>query len=89
MAYNFEDMFDNYLNAYKNTSDYKDTSMLEIAFRKEEFEENLDKMWSIYSSGCIQQIAEYNKGVNQIKHVGFKVYRNSSGKHKIVIPKGE
>ena len=34
MAYNFENMFDNYFNAYKNTSDYKDTGMLEIAFRK-------------------------------------------------------
>lgn len=89
MAYDFANMFNNYFNAYKNTSDYKDSSMLEIALRKEEFEENLDKMWSTYSSGCIQQIVEYNKGVNQIKYTGFKVYRNSSGKHKIVIPKGE
>lgn len=34
MAYDFENMFDNYFNAYKNTSDYKDSSMLEIALRK-------------------------------------------------------
>lgn len=40
-----------------------------------------------YSRGCTQQIIEYNKGVEQIKSAGFKVYRNSAGKHKIVIPK--
>lgn len=44
-------------------------------------------MWAIYSKGCTQQIIEYNKGIEQIKSAGFKVYRNSVGKHKIVIPK--
>ena len=48
---------------------------------------NLDEMWAIYSRGCTQQIIEYNKGVEQIKSAGFKVYRNSVGKHKIVTPK--
>lgn len=33
------------------------------------------------------EMIEYNKGVEQIKSAGFKVYRNSVGKHKIVIPK--
>lgn len=83
----FEEMFGDYLNAYKNTSQYKDDSMLDIALRKPEFEKNLDEMWAIYSRGCPQQIIEYNKGVEQIKSAGFKVYRNSAGKHKIVIPK--
>ena len=58
-----------------------------ILLRKSEFEKNLDEMWAIYSRGCTQQIIEYNKGVEQIKSAGFKVYRNSVGKHKIVIPK--
>ena len=33
------------------------------------------------------QIIDYNKGVSQIKDAGLKVFRNSAGKHKIVIPK--
>lgn len=61
--------------------------MLDIALRKSEFEKNLDEMWAIYLRGCTQQIIEYNKGIEQIKSAGFKVYRNSAGKHKIVIPK--
>ena len=83
----FEEIFGDYLNAYKNTSQYRDDSMLDIALRKSEFEKNLDEMWAIYSKGCIQQIIKYNKGVEQIKNAGFKVYRNSARKHKIVIPK--
>lgn len=82
----FEEMFGDYLNAYKNTSQYKDDSMLDIALRKSEFEKNLDEMWAIYAKGCTQQIVEYNRGIEQIKSAGFKVYRNSVGKHKIVIP---
>lgn len=48
----FEEMFGDYLNAYKNTSQYRDDSMLDIALRKSEFEKNLDEMWAIYSRGC-------------------------------------
>ena len=36
----FEEMFGDYLNAYKNTSQYRDNSMLGIALRKSEFEKN-------------------------------------------------
>ena len=63
----FEEMFGNYLNAYKNTSQYRDDSMLDIALRKSEFEKNLDEMWAIYSRGCTQQIIEYNKGVERLR----------------------
>lgn len=87
MSNNFENIFGNYFDAYKNTSGYKDGSMLEIALRKTEFEKNLDEMWAIYSKGVVQQIVNYNKGIDQIKSCGLKVYRNSEGKHKIVIPK--
>lgn len=83
----FEDMFGDYLNAYKNTSKYKDESMLEITLRKKEFEQNLDDMWAIYSRGNPRQIVEYQKGVDNIKNTGLKVLRNSQGKHKIVMPK--
>lgn len=84
---NFEDLFGDYFNAYKNTSEYKDKSMLEITLRKKEFEQNLDDMWAIYRRGNPQQIIEYQKGVDQIKKSGLKVLRNSEGKHKIVVPK--
>ena len=84
---NFEDIFGSYFDAYKNTSEYKDKSMLEIALRKSEFEKNLDDMWAIYRSGNVKQIVEYQKGLEQIKCSGLKVYRNSEGKHKIVVPK--
>lgn len=43
-----EDLFKNYFGAYKNTSKYKDSAMLEIALKKNEFEKNLDDMWDIY-----------------------------------------
>ena len=82
----FEDIFGDYFNAYKNTSKYKDESMLEITLRKKEFEQNLDDMWAIYKKNP-QQIVEYQKGVDQIKNCGLKVLRNSQGKHKIVTSK--
>ncbi len=87
MSNSFENIFGNYFDAYKNTSKYKDDSMLEIALRKSEFEKNLDDMWAIYRSGNVRQVVEYQKGLEQIKSCGLKVYRNSEGKHKIVIPK--
>lgn len=79
----FNNYFNNYFDAYKHTSDYKDAGMIEIMTRKKEFEEHLDKMWKIYSSGNPAQIVEYNKQVNSIKESGLKVLRNSAGKHKI------
>lgn len=82
-----ETMFDDYFAAYKNTYDYKDRAMIDMVIHKQEYETNLDEMWAIYSRGNIQQIGEYNKGIDQIKKAGLKVYRNSTGKHKIVIPK--
>lgn len=80
-------ILEDYINAYKNTSKYKDDAMLDISLRKTEFEKNLDDMWSNYMKGCYEQVINYQKGVDQIKQAGFKVLRNSHGKHKIVIPK--
>ena len=82
---NFENIFGNYFDAYKQTSKYKDNIKLEIALRKSEYEKNLDDMWAIYGKGVVQQLIEYNKGVEEIKSCGYKVLRNSSGKHKIVL----
>lgn len=83
----FEDIFGGVFDAYKNTSEYKDTLMMEIMFRRQEFEKNLDDMWAIYMRGNPAQLVEYNKGLDQIKSCGLKVLRNSLDKHKIVVPK--
>lgn len=81
---NFNGIFGDYFSAYKNTSKYKDDSMMEMMLRRQEFEKNLDDMWTIYKSGNVKQIVNYQKGVDNIKNAGLKVLRNSSGKHKIV-----
>lgn len=85
---NFEDIFfGDAINAYRNTSKYKDQGMMEIMLRRKDFEQNLNNMWSAYCKGNPTQIVEYNKGIEQIKESGLKVLRNSVGKHKIIIPK--
>ena len=81
----FGDIFGDYFNAYKQTGRYRDDGMLEVALRKKEFEEHLDKMWRIYSTGNVSQIVEYNKQVESIKQYGYKVMRNSAGSHKLVL----
>lgn len=83
-----ETILNDVLNACKQSSEFKDYSRMEIAGRKVEFEKNLDNMWAIYTKGNPKQIVEYNKGVNYIKSLGFKVLRNSVGKHKLIL-KGE
>lgn len=83
----FEDIFGGMFDAYRNTSAYKDRSMIDIMCQCKDFEENLDDMWAIYVRGNPAQLVEYNKGLDQIKKCGLKVLRNSLGKHKIVVPK--
>lgn len=84
MSY-LEDIFgEDLVSAYRNTSKYKDDTMMEIMIRKKEFEKNLDRMWTIYQSGIVMQIVDYNKQVQMIKDAGLKVFRNSAGEHKIV-----
>lgn len=84
---NIPDFLNDFFNAYKETSEFNDAGKLEIAARKKEFEENLDEMWRIYRRGLVSQIAEYNKQVFQIKKYGYKVLRNSTGIHKIILIK--
>ena len=80
-------MFGDYFDAYKQTGKYRDDGILEIALRKKEFEDNLNEMWRIYSTGSVSQIVEYNKQVEYIKQCGYKVMRNSAGNHKLVLMK--
>lgn len=83
----FENIFGDYFDAYKSTQKYKDDSKMEIMFRRQEFEKNLDDMWDNYGKGMVLQLVNYNKQLDNIKSCGLKVLRNSSGKHKIVVPK--
>lgn len=83
----FGDYFDAYIDAYKSTQKYKDDFKMEIMFRRQEFEKNLDDMWLNYSRGMVVQLVNYNKQLDTIKSCGLKVLRNSSGKHKIIVPK--
>lgn len=41
---NFENIFVNYFDTYKTTSDYKDKSKMKIMLRKKEFEDHLNDM---------------------------------------------
>lgn len=79
-----EDILNDYFQAYQNTSSYKDRAMMEIFVQRQTFEERLDEMWRIYSTGNVRQIVEYQKQIDDIKSCGLKVLRNSAGKHKIV-----
>ena len=77
------DIFNSFFD--QASSRYNYNSAMEIMFRREEFEKNLDEMWAIYAKGNIRQLVEYNKQKEQIKATGLKVLRNSAGKHKIVV----
>lgn len=81
----FENIFGDYFDAYKTTSRHRDDSKMEIMFRRQEFEKNLDDMWANYSKDMVVQLVNYNKQLDSIKSCGLKVLRNSSGKHKIVV----
>lgn len=79
---------DGFQEAYKHTSDYKDSAMMEIMMRRQEFEQRLDDMWRIYGTGNLQQVVYYKKQVQAIKDAGLIVQRSkSTGKHRIVFPK--
>lgn len=80
-----EDILKDLFSAYKGSSRYKDSVMMEIMGRRAEYEQHLDEMWRIYSIGNTRQVIEYQKQVDDIKSCGLKVLRNSAGKHKIVV----
>lgn len=81
------DFIREWFEAYHTTNDWQDKGKLDIALRKSEFENTLNEMWDIYISGATSQIVEYNKQVAEIKRYGYKVLRNSSGVHKLVLNK--
>lgn len=84
---NSQEKLHNIFEAYKKTSGFKDSSMMEVFSRKQEFEKNLDEMWSISRSGNLQQLPIYKKQVKYLGSIGITTLRNSAGKHKLVLKK--
>ena len=81
---NFETLFGDFFKTYENSYQNRDNIAFEITLQKQKYEENLDEMWRNIPYNP-KQIMEYNKQVDTIKSAGFRVYRNSEGKHKIVM----
>lgn len=81
---NFETLFGDFFKTYENSYQNRDNIAFEITLQKQKYEENLDAMWRNIPYNP-KQIMEYNKQVDTIKSAGFRVYRNSEGKHKIVM----
>ena len=83
----FPEYLKDYFRAYQNTSEYKDSAMMEIMLRRKELENTLDEMWRIYKNGNMNQVFEYRKQVETIKKARLIVKRHKeTGKHKIVCP---
>ena len=80
---NFDTIFGDYFAAYNDSYQNRDNTAFDIALQKQKYEENLDAMWRNIPYNP-KQIIEYNKQVYTIKSAGFRVLRNSNGKHKIV-----
>lgn len=80
---NFETLFRDYFATYNDSYQNRDNTAFDIALQKQQYEENLDEMWRIIPYNP-KQIIVYNKQVDMIKDAGYKVLRNSHGKHKIV-----
>lgn len=82
---NNTDFLNDLLKAYSGSYQAKDDQRMDIVCRKKEYENTLNKMWSIYMKGNSKQIIAYQEQVDIIKRCGCKVYRNSNGVHKIVV----
>lgn len=84
----FGSLFGNgFMDAYKRTSKYKDSAMMEVYMRRQEFEKRLDEMWANCSKN-IKQYEAYHGQIQIIKEAGLIVQRSkSTGKHRIVLPK--
>lgn len=79
-----QEMLHNMFSAFKNSSQFRDTCMIEIMGRKREMEQLLDNMWATYLSGNLAQAYDYRKQIEEIKNAGLRVLRNDkTGKHKI------
>ena len=80
---NCNDIFGNIFDAYNTAWNYQDSSKMEIALRKEEFEKALNDFYEAYRSNPMLYSVKYQEQLKVVKDSGCKVLRNSAGKHKI------
>ena len=80
---NCNDIFGNIFDAYNTAWNYQDSSKMEIALRKEEFEKALNDFYEAYRSNPMLYAVEYQEQLKVVKDSGCKVLRNSAGRHKI------
>lgn len=81
---NGQDLKNILMGMFENTPEHKNAAMVDIMLHRKDYEQNLDNMWRVYTSGNMRQVFEYRKQVETIKAAGLVVMRNKVGKHKIV-----
>ena len=67
----------------ETTGKYRDSSKMEIALRKAEFEKSLNDFYAAYRKNPILYAVKYQEQHKAVKESGCKVLRNSAGIHKI------
>ncbi len=67
----------------ETTGKYRDSSKMEIALRKAEFEKSLNDFYAAYRKNPILYAVKYQEQLKAVKESGCKVLRNSAGIHKI------
>lgn len=72
-----------YLMHIETTGKYRDSSKMEIALRKAEFEKSLNDFYAAYRKNPILYAVKYQEQLKVVKESGCKVLRNSAGIHKI------
>ncbi|MFR3656799.1 MAG: hypothetical protein ACLTWK_00785 [Eisenbergiella sp.] len=72
-----------YLMHIETTGKYRDSSKMEIALRKAEFEKSLNDFYAAYRKNPILYAVKYQEQLKAVKESGCKVLRNSAGIHKI------
>lgn len=84
-----KDILEDFFRAYANSDCAKMESdkerRLDLALNKKKYEQKLDDMWDIYCKGNIYQLPIYNEQKDYIKKCGGRIFKNSQGKHKIII----
>lgn len=84
---NAQDLKNILMGMFENTPEHKNAAMVDIMLNRQAYEQNLNEMWRIYTSGNMRQVFEYRKQVEKIKAAGLVVLRNKAGNHKIVYKK--
>ena len=78
---NVKTILNNLFKSY-TTRTKKWSIKLDIAYRKQKYEETLDKLWEAYCRDS-SKVFDYNKQLGVVTDCGYIVDRDSKGKHNI------